>query len=917
MNKRRSIPKHRHGESKTRHENGRGHDSPNPRPSSRISQPPFSPRISNELWPVLRNIGVPEDCPFIPDPFQTEAIGAIELGDVIVSAPTGSGKTYIAAEAMSKILLKGGQVWYASPLKALSNSKYLEFSAQFGEGQVGLLTGDHKVNPEAPLIVGTTEILRNQLYDAMSKGLNFEANLVVMDEAHYLGDPDRGVVWEEVAIYLPPRVRLLLLSATVANAAELGEWLAHIRKEKVSTIVTHERPVPLFPTFLFPDGLLVPLSKGRRLSPQVRHFMEQNHYRKQRFNHSQTPIGRILAVLNEANLLPAIFFLKSRADCDAALTKSYGRTEYLSDDRRSRLETRLEELLDKYPFLKTHPHLKYIRGAGVAAHHAGHMPHWKLLIEQLMQDGLLAAIFSTSTVAAGVNFPARTVVISQSDRFNGREFADLTATDLLQMTGRAGRRGMDRIGFALISPGPFQNPALIHNLFNSTPEPVVSQIQINFSMVLNLLLSHRPPQIKNLLDMSLAAFQQGGSRLNREMSGTLDSIKKALPGSSCGSPEQAIILRQKRWRLENEESRLIRLRPSVAWEAALAAALVPGRLVATGTGQIFCVLKSQEKSGRAGIMAAKVRVDLGLKKGRIRQKWLALTRIDQVLDTVLEIAGDEKPQDVVNKIRAATNREHLPLAPDQLPTNDQPLLDLDARLTEIRNELANLECGHCPVFEECQGNSKGKISRLMKKLEYLEATAEAPGVNLWASFLKHLEFLKSENFVEAEGELTEDGRWTSQLRLDHPLLIAAGIREKAWPEENPALLASMVAPFVVDKEMTSDALPVRIAPELAQYWLGLEAAIEPLKTRLQTAGFPTPRLNLRPALAIHAWATSNDWDLAVELYGHDPGDMAMLVFRTADNLRQIANLRETHPKLGPTATAAVALILKEPVIVPL
>ena len=222
---------------------------------------------------------------------------------------------------MSQILSQGGKAWYASPLKALSNSKYLEFSQEFGENRVGLLTGDHKVNPDAPVIVGTTEILRNQLYDAMSQGLNFDANLVIMDEAHYLGDPDRGVVWEEVAIYLPPRVRLLLLSATVANADELGEWLAHIRKEKVSTVITHERPVPLFPTFLFPDGLLVPLSKGRRLSPQVRQFMDQNSYRKHRFNKSQTPIGRILAVLNEANLLPAIFFLKSRSDCDAALNQ--------------------------------------------------------------------------------------------------------------------------------------------------------------------------------------------------------------------------------------------------------------------------------------------------------------------------------------------------------------------------------------------------------------------------------------------------------------------------------------------------------------------------------------------------------------------------------------------------------------------
>jgi len=467
-----------------------------------------SPTVAREL----ERIGVPEDAPFIPDRFQLEAVEKTEAGDVIVSAPTGSGKTWIAEQAIHRELGRGGRAWYASPLKALSNAKFLEFGRLFGPENVGLLTGDHKVNTEAPLIIGTTEILRNQLYDSQSSGRDLDTDLVILDEAHYLGDRERGVVWEEVLIYLPPRIKLLLLSATVANSGELAAWLGRGRGREVAVVTGGERPVPLVGLCLWPSGHLVDLdSVGRRKGKS------EGRGRRAFFN-IQMPNSKVLTALRELDLLPSIFFLKSRADCDAALSHLGGPTQ----EPRERFQARqalVDEYLEKYAFLADHPHLGRIRRQAAAAHHAGHLPHYKLMVEDLMSRGLLDVIFATSTVSAGVNFPARTVVIRQSDRFDGQGFSDLTANEFTQMTGRAGRRGRDHIGFALMVPGPHMDLGLMAGLFGSPPDPVRSALTINFSMVLNLLNAYRPAEARSLLTSSLAAWQEAAPSTGRRAPG--------------------------------------------------------------------------------------------------------------------------------------------------------------------------------------------------------------------------------------------------------------------------------------------------------------------------------------------------------------------------------------------------------------
>lgn len=474
----------------------------------------LKPNADPRLKKVFSSIGVPEKSAFKPDPFQLKALSAIKKADCLVTAPTGAGKTWIAEKAMAEIHANQGKSWYASPLKALSNSKYYEFSAIFGADNVGILTGDRKENSEAPIIIGTTEILRNRLYDVMHSGESLSTDLVILDEAHFLGDEDRGVVWEEIMIYLPPRIPLLLLSATIGNAHQIAGWLSAIRSKKCIVIEEKKRPVSLFPLFLHPSGKLLPLTTQSAKKRSVTIYKKVGDYLNQKKRpliappHKLPPFGQIMRVLDKYNLLPAIFFLKSRADCDNALKLC---TENLlidqnRQDKKIKLNRRIKDLTAKNDCIKTHRQLRFIEHFAVGSHHSGQLPAWKMLLETLMSEGLLDAIFATSTVAAGVNFPARTIVLLNSDRFNGKEFLPLNSTEFHQMTGRAGRRGMDNIGFAVAIPGRFMDIRLIAKLINSPPSDVTSQIRINFSMALNLLVSYDLNQIEDLLKRSFASY---------------------------------------------------------------------------------------------------------------------------------------------------------------------------------------------------------------------------------------------------------------------------------------------------------------------------------------------------------------------------------------------------------------------------
>ncbi len=886
---------------------------PAPGMSTKNRERPFAFRIHRSLNQVFSRIGIPDKRPFVPDPYQLEALDKVRGSDVLVTAPTGAGKTYIAVEAIRKVYERGGMSWYASPLKALSNAKYEEFSVVFGQENVGILTGDRKENVQAPIIVGTTEILRNQLYDTMHRGEDLDVDLVVLDEAHYLGDQDRGVVWEEVLIYLPPRVRLLLLSATVENATEICAWLKWLRNAPCVSVAAFDRPVPLYPLFLFPTGELSPLGTRRGLLTKIRTINPRS------FSRNDFPdILRLMDVLRQANLLPAIFFMKSRADCDKAISMCRP-SSISSHESEDVFRHKLSALLKTFPFLKKHQHLSTLREARVGAHHGGQLPHWKLLLEKLMQEGHLDAIFSTSTVAAGVNFPARTVVVLQSDRFNGKEFAELTATDLLQMTGRAGRRGMDEIGFVLVVPGVFQNPQLIHDLLKSAPDPIVSQIRINHSMVLNLLLSHTPNEIRTLFASSLATFQnlKNESRLAEEFDAAVVEIEPWIPEMACGSLERLAQVRPRYTALTEQRRRSQRSLKKRASPRFLNDLLVPGRVFFSQRRTPYVVIAYPQTEYRT-VEAVRLAHPLRTKKGKIRTYRVDFHRIREMGGTISPVPSIADRQEWEN-IASGVSRQPLRTMPGESGSQQEPQMEGALQeLRELNSEIAALPCNTCSLFAPCQkGTSHPFTSSLQRYFDQL-ARVQTIQEQLWRSFLRHFRLLQEEGYVDADGRLTQDGLWASKLRLDQPLLISEGIRKNVFPVDRPELLAALIAPFVMDRERHGDIQLSSLVwkyPDLAKPFFKMLESLQTLRDHLKSEGFGIPPLPFWAVATVYHWAKGASWEVVREISGMDEGDLAMVILRTADHLRQVESLTETHPALAASARRAIDRLLREPVLV--
>ncbi|MBM4462456.1 MAG: DEAD/DEAH box helicase [Chloroflexi bacterium] len=454
----------------------------------------------------LRGLGEPEPCVFCPSPFQEEALQLILQGDVVVTAPTGSGKTWIAERAIESFLKQGKACWYTTPLKALSNQKYDNFRKLLGEQRVGLLTGERKDNPSAPVIVATTEVFRNALYSGDQKPC-----LAVLDEAHYLGDEQRGTTWEEVIILAPAETHLLLLSATISNADEIVRWMERVRRKRPHPVKEEERPVPLRYGFLTHRKYILSLdSKAIRSRKRARSG----------FN----PV-RVVETLEERELLPAIIFLPSRKDCDRAASKFQG---FSWKDRASRWDILAEAARDN-PYLWDNPLLDPLVEAGIASHHAGHLTGWKVAVERILATGKLRAVFATTTLAAGLDVPARTVVLPTlmaRDSFGARPLSTL---EFQQMTGRAGRRGKDKIGFVVLDPENERDLFVALSLQNSEPEAIKSAFKISYHQILNLLNRSSLDKTRDILERSLLLFQQSTRKDFHEVKAQLgDELMKRI-----------------------------------------------------------------------------------------------------------------------------------------------------------------------------------------------------------------------------------------------------------------------------------------------------------------------------------------------------------------------------------------------------
>ena len=457
-----------------------------------------------------------ESFPFPLDDFQIAGCQALESGKgVLVAAPTGAGKTIVGEFAVDLAILSGTKCFYTTPIKALSNQKFSELVTRYGESKVGLLTGDTSINSEAQIVVMTTEILRNMIY-ANSSTID-TLKFVVMDEVHYLADKFRGAVWEEILIHLPESVQVVSLSATVSNAEEFGEWLQTVRGD-TEIIVSEIRPVPLYQHVLFGNRLIDLFNDEMKLNPELTK-LERDTYRQVRGNWRDKPKGPktlsrpdVIEKLDREGLLPAITFIFSRKACDAAVKQCLQSGIKLTNENdRSRIRTIVSKNIGNLAQedLVVLGYYEWLEGLekGIAAHHAGLLPAFKTTVEELFQEGLVKAIFATETLALGINMPARTVVLEKLSKWNGEGHVAISAGEYTQLTGRAGRRGIDIEGNAVILWNNDLDSNSVGGLASTRTYPLKSSFKPTYNMSVNLISQFGADKARSSLESSLAQFQ--------------------------------------------------------------------------------------------------------------------------------------------------------------------------------------------------------------------------------------------------------------------------------------------------------------------------------------------------------------------------------------------------------------------------
>lgn len=460
---------------------------------------------------------------FSLDPFQLQAFDALDAGEsVLVAAPTGSGKTVIAEYGLAMALDEGKRGFYTAPIKALSNQKYHDLCAHYGNDQVGLLTGDNAINVDAPLLVMTTEVLRNMIY-GRAAALD-TLGVVVLDEVHFLQDEYRGPVWEEVIIHLDPEVRLVALSATVSNADEIGDWLTTVRGP-TRVVVEGRRPVELRNMYAYGDKandhiVLADTLIDGAPNPKILQVESGEQTNQRRRSGGGRQRSRVFApsridivdLLRDEDLLPAIYFIFSRNQCDESAAACYKAglrltSETERNEIREIVDARVNGLSDDDLAALGFTTFSAQVESGIAAHHAGMVPTFKEIVEALFMRGLVKVVFATETLAVGINMPARAVVIDKMSKFTGEHHQLLKASEYTQLTGRAGRRGIDVLGHAIVVWNHFVSFEQVAAVAMSRTFRLSSAFRTTYNMAVNLVRTHSPEETHHLLNLSLAQYQ--------------------------------------------------------------------------------------------------------------------------------------------------------------------------------------------------------------------------------------------------------------------------------------------------------------------------------------------------------------------------------------------------------------------------
>jgi ATP-dependent RNA helicase HelY len=884
--------------------------------------------------------------PFALDPFQRQACAALEDGHgVLVCAPTGAGKTVVGEFAVHLALAGGTKCFYTTPIKALSNQKYADLVARYGPDDVGLLTGDTSVNGNAAVVVMTTEVLRNMLYAGSSTlaGLGY----VVLDEVHYLADRFRGAVWEEVILHLPPEVSVVGLSATVSNAEEFGDWLVAVRGN-TAVVVDEHRPVPLWQHMMVGSRLFdlfngVDAQGGLRVDPALVRETEET---ARRFSGWDRPRGRsgprrggrsvpprpgtrleryrppsrvtVIDRLDRDGLLPAITFVFSRAGCDAAVGQCVrSGLRLTTEDEVSRIRQIVAARTGKLPetdlavlgFWEWREALE----RGVAAHHAGMLPAFKETVEELFTLGLVKCVFATETLALGINMPARTVVLERLVKYNGEEHAELTPGEYTQLTGRAGRRGIDIEGHAVVLWQPGVDPNKVGGLASTRTYPLHSSFRPGYNMAVNLLDRLGAEQARALLEQSFAQFQADRSvvGVSRRIERDAEALRGYAEAMHCHLGDFAEYA-DLRGRLREREKALSK-GGAAARRVATAdslAALRPGDVVAVPTGR------------RAGLA---VILDPGLDQpGEPRplvlteDRWAGRLSAADFPAPVAALGRMRLPKRVDHRVP----RVRRDLASSLRNTGIQPPVSGrrrdrseaadDGELAVLRGALRAHPCHGCDE-RDAHARWAERSARLAKETEQLRQKVQATTHSLARAFDRITALLRERGYLDGD-TVTEPGSVLSRLWGESDLLTAECLRHGIWDTLDPADLAAVVSALVYESRRDDGGISRVPAGAVAnamdatrQLWAELESderrhRVE--RTREPDAGFAWP---------VHRWARGQSLAAVLTAASQNgqelsAGDFVRWCRQVIDLLEQISSVVGPELPIGAAAAKAVRAI---------
>ena len=848
---------------------------------------------------------------------------------MLVAAPTGSGKTVVAEYAVAKALAEGGKVFYTTPIKALSNQKFGDLGRLFGVEKVGLLTGDNSINPNAPVVVMTTEVLRNMIYadSPTLKGLRY----VVLDEVHYLQDQYRGPVWEEVIIHTPMEVDLVCLSATVSNAEEFADWIRTVRGATVAIIEEH-RPVELnhlylvgdrdsgdlrlLPTFV--DGR--PNAEAAKLDAKVVHSAASYRTRP-RSSGLQTPRrADVVERLWDEGMLPAIYFIFSRAGCDEAVRQCLhaGLRLTTPDERiaiRAIVEARTKALSDDD--LAVLGYGEWLTGleAGLAAHHAGMVPAFKEAVEEAFTAGLVKAVFATETLALGINMPARSVVIEKLSKFTGERHEFLSPGEYTQLTGRAGRRGIDKVGYAVVLWSPFVPFDQVAGLASTRTYALTSSFHPTYNMAANLVRRYSPEQARHLLNLSFAQYRADRDvvRLETQLERTAQHLEEARHDAECelGDVEEYRAL--VRAAEEDRGGSSNRQRPNLRQGVIDALERIkPGDVL---------VLSGGKSPGRVAVLSTARRRGSEVRLGAITvdRRYLTLSARD----------FSKPPQTVA----------HIDLPTPYAPRNAgfqrevaQALVKAKARTGDDQPRRAPLSvtgsaemhpAASCPDLRR-HLRAAERADRLEKDLNRLHRRIEGRTESLARQFDRVLRVMEVWGYVDGWA-LTPSGEQLTRIYHECDLLVAEALKAGLFDDLDPAAVASLASAFTFETRRG----PVRGAaagaaggakePELwfpsgkmQRRWVQLERIASDLNATERDAGLPQTR-NPDPGFfaVAHGWAAGEDLADVIGDEAVTGGDFVRNMKQLIDLLRQLAIVTtDVSPKTSTAAEQAADRLLR-------